>query len=65
MRKKIGSVLPKTLIKNRFVQTLMAYISLNIEVVTKRVTYSELAQNSESKNLKKNFGRQLTSKFQS
>ena len=28
----------KDITKNRFVQTLMTYISLNIEVVTERVT---------------------------
>ena len=39
-RKKIGPILLKILTKNRFFQTLMTYISLNIEVVTERVTYS-------------------------
>ena len=41
--KKIGPILPKILTKNRFEQTLMTYISLNIEIVTERVTDSESA----------------------
>ena len=41
--KKIGQILQKILIKKSFVQTLMTYISLNIEVVTERVTNSESA----------------------
>ena len=44
---KIGSVSPKILTKNRFVQTLISNMSLNKELATKRVTYSESAYNSE------------------
>ena len=40
--------------KNRFVQTVIAYISLNIEEVTERATYSESAYTILSKIVKKN-----------
>ena len=42
-KNKNWSNFAKDIDQNRFVQTLMAFISLNIEVVTERLTDSESA----------------------